>query len=91
MSRGDSLYSIAKRYDTTVNDIIKFNKLTTNNLYIGQKLKIPELSTIVEKPKDYKIYTVIKGDSLYNIAKGIIVFDENSEFCKGCDFLCIDM
>ena len=29
--------------------------------------------------------------SLYNIANAVIVFDENSEFCKGCDFLCIDM
>lgn len=29
--------------------------------------------------------------SLYNIANAAVVFDENSEFCKGCDFLCIDM
>ena len=37
---GDTLYSIAKRFNTSVNDIKNKNNLTTNLLSIGQQLKI---------------------------------------------------
>ena len=38
---GDSLYSIAKKYNTTVNEIKNLNNLSSNLLSIGQVLKIP--------------------------------------------------
>ena len=38
---GDSLYQIAKKNNTTVNDIKTLNNLTSNLLSIGQELKIP--------------------------------------------------
>ena len=38
---GDTLYSIAKKYNTTVTDILDKNNLSTSNLSIGQKLIIP--------------------------------------------------
>lgn len=70
VKKGDNLYNIAKKYDTTVDDIKRFNNLSTNNLSIGQQLKIPCYngnfdSTV--KP-NYVVYTVQKGDSLYSIA-----------------------
>ena len=37
---GDSLYSIAKKYNTTVNEIKILNNLDSNLLSIGQVLKI---------------------------------------------------
>ncbi len=37
---GDNLYSIAKKYNTTVDQIKRKNNLITNNLKIGQKLII---------------------------------------------------
>lgn len=40
VKKGDSLYQIAKKYNTTVDSIIKKNNLKTNNLNIGQKLII---------------------------------------------------
>lgn len=69
--KGDSLYSIAKRYGTSVEEIKKLNYLTSNNLVIGQVLRIPEMYT---KPSDmvipnYVNYKVVKGDTLYSIAK----------------------
>lgn len=69
--KGDSLYSIAKRYGTSVDEIKKINYLTNNNLVIGQVLRIPEMYT---KPEDMNVpvyinYTVKKGDSLYSIAR----------------------
>ena len=59
---GDSLYSIAKKYNTTVSDLMTYNRLTSNLLSIGQVLKIPtNMSEIV--------YTVKSGDTLYEIAR----------------------
>lgn len=70
VSIGDSLYSIAKKYDTTVNEIIKINNLKNNNLSIGQQLKIPETYNKEDDTTlpNYINYTVQKGDTLYTIA-----------------------
>ena len=62
VNRGDTLYSIAEKYNTTVDAIKSINGLTSNNLSIGQVLKIP-------KNNIYKVYTVEKGDTLYSIAR----------------------
>ncbi|MDY4618678.1 MAG: LysM peptidoglycan-binding domain-containing protein [Bacilli bacterium] len=40
VQKGDSLWSIARKYDTTVDSIKRNNNLSTNVLQIGQKLKI---------------------------------------------------
>ena len=67
---GDSLYSIARKYNTTVADIMNLNYLKTNNLSIGQVLRIPETYT---KDSDmilpnYTNYIVKKNDTIYSIA-----------------------
>lgn len=41
VEQGDTLYSLAKRYNTTVGAIKELNNLTSNNLAIGQELMIP--------------------------------------------------
>ena len=68
---GDSLYQIAKKYGTTADEIKKLNNLTSNNLSIGQVLKIPEIKSDTDKNTGTgtNTYTVQKGDSLYQIAK----------------------
>ena len=64
---GDNLYSIAKKYDTTVNSIKSINNLSSNLLNIGQQLKIP---VEVSFPNvQYEIYIVKSGDTLYSIAR----------------------
>lgn len=70
VQKGDSLYSIAKKYYTTVNDIVDINNLTNLTLQIGQKLRIPEKYTEGELiMPNFTNYTVKKGDSLYSIAR----------------------
>ena len=73
-AKGDSLYQIAKKYNTTVDELKKLNNLSSNNLTIGMKLKIPVSSSTTnneETPSSTKTYTyqVKKGDTLYQIAK----------------------
>jgi LysM repeat protein len=61
---GDTLYKIARDYNSTVDNIIIYNNITNPNLiYIGQSIIIP-LS-----PPEAIIYTVKAGDTLYLIAK----------------------
>ena len=62
---GDTLYSIAKKYNTTVNAITTLNNLTSNTLSIGQTLKIP----VSTQNTNEKTYTVKSGDTLYSIAR----------------------
>ncbi|MBQ7141122.1 MAG: LysM peptidoglycan-binding domain-containing protein [Bacilli bacterium] len=66
--RGDSLYSIANRFNTTVNELINLNNLTSNLLQIGQILRIPSQTESTPSTPNTTTYTVKPGDSLYSIA-----------------------
>ena len=66
VKKGDTLYSIAKTYNTTVNNIKKLNNLTSNTLSIGQKIR---LNDQIDNPKEDNTYIVKSGDTLYSIAK----------------------
>lgn len=65
VQRGDSLYSLALKYNTTVDKLRKLNNLNTNTLTIGQILVLPIETDIDE----YDIYVVKKGDSLWSISR----------------------
>lgn len=70
VKKGDSLYSIANKYNTTVDELKRINNLTSNILSIGQVLKLPsDKANNVEKEENTISYTVQKGDSLYSIAR----------------------
>lgn len=58
------MYSIAQKYNTTVDELKKLNNLTSNLLSIGQSLKLPTKSE-----NNYIEYTVKKGDNLYSISR----------------------
>lgn len=60
---GDTLNAIARKFNTTVANILKFNNIPNPNVIIvGQTIIIP-LS-----PPEAIIYTVKPGDTLFNIA-----------------------
>lgn len=61
ISKGDTLYTIANRYGTTINAIQSANELDApNQLVVGQALVIPIIGNF---------YFVQPGDSLYSIAQ----------------------
>jgi murein DD-endopeptidase MepM/ murein hydrolase activator NlpD len=58
--KGDTLYSISRKYNVPIKDMIKANHLVAPyTLYVGQKLSLPA--------KQY--HTVKRGESLYGIAR----------------------
>lgn len=72
VSEGDTLYSIAEKYDLPVSLLMKVNGIEDPyNLQIQTKLCIPGTEDqLPAKPeKHYDIHVVVPGDTLYLIAK----------------------
>ncbi len=72
VQRGDTLYSIARKYNISVDELRRLNNLSSDILSIGQRLRIRNTDSDIPSndiPFDNNIYTVQKGDSLRAIAK----------------------
>lgn len=61
---GETLYSIAREYDVSVQDLKHWNSLKTNQLSIGQELVIDQRS-----PADSITHIVEAQETLYSISK----------------------
>ncbi len=61
VQKGDSLYTIAQKFNITTDELKNYNNLTSNLLQVGQTLKIPTINKV-------NTYIVKRGDSLYSIA-----------------------
>lgn len=58
--KGDTLYSIARRYNVPLREIIETNRLVPPyNLYVGQTIRMPNA----------RYHVVAKGDTLYSTSK----------------------
>ncbi|RPF51170.1 LysM peptidoglycan-binding domain-containing protein [Aquisalibacillus elongatus] len=71
VQQGDSVYSIANQYQTTIDELVQINGLDRpEDLVIGQTLVIPT-----------NTYTVQSGDSLYQIANRFgVTYQELAQF-----------
>ncbi len=60
---GESLWALAKRYQTTVTAIKSLNGLTGDTIYVGQKLQIPESQAAVT-PSEQQNSTSSRGSDV---------------------------
>lgn len=68
VKKGDSLYTIAKAYETTVNELTDINMLTSTVIYPGQVLLVPKLKN--EKTEYYfEDYITEVGDTIESVGK----------------------
>ena len=68
VKRGDTLSKIAQSYGTTVSKIARMNGIKNVNLiYVGQRLIIN--SDVMDEGAGHTCYKVVKGDTLYAIAR----------------------
>lgn len=77
VKQGEFLGKIAKKYNSTVSQIMKWNNLSSTNLKIGQKLVVyvdpssaPKTQTTISTSiKETVNYTIKKGDTLWKISQ----------------------
>lgn len=75
--KGDTLYSLAKRYNTTVENIVALNPsiedgktISIGQIYIMTSDKKPQTAKTSElSEKGFILHTVVKGDTLYSLSK----------------------
>ena len=67
---GDTLYNLARKYNTTVDAIMKINPgINPNNLKVGQVICIPQAAPPVPSCPDGFLYTIRAGDTIYNLGR----------------------
>ena len=65
VKKGDTLYSISKKLNISIDTLKALNKLNTNEIYVGQQLILSN----DKNSEEYDVYTVKKGDSLWSISQ----------------------
>jgi len=70
VQKGETIYSIARTLGIKADDLIKYNGITDpSRILAGQILKIPPKGTTGTPAAGNVIYRVVKGDTLYSIAR----------------------
>lgn len=79
VKRKETLFSIAKKYNVSVDELKKENDLYGNRLSVGRIINIPEVKVeevvevaeevVEEEDSNFIIHIVEKGDTLYNLTK----------------------
>ena len=79
VSEGDTLWSIAKKYNLNVNNLARMNSLNKNEyLQLGQQLSIGNKNIYrnMESKKRTILYSVKQGDNLFKISELFLLFCE---------------
>lgn len=77
--RGDSLSVIARRFNTTVSQLVALNQLSSSHrIQIGQRILLPQDDSLTDsqQPPADGIYTVSRGDTVSTIAQRFSVGEE---------------
>lgn len=73
VEKGETLYSISRKYNIAVNDIVSVNKIEGNNIQPGQKLIIKKTAEAGNTPppdtSKFIYHKVEKGQTVYSISK----------------------
>lgn len=77
VAKGDTLYSLSKRYNITIEELAAANPALIEGLKAGSNIKIPHKSETKDKSKKrakkpkrlFRSYTVSQGDTMYSIAR----------------------
>jgi LysM repeat protein/ABC-type branched-subunit amino acid transport system substrate-binding protein len=83
---GETLFSLSKKYDISIQEIIRYNPEARYGIKIGEILKIPNKEATDESTSEFTYHTVIQGNTLFSIAQSygieiadIIKFNPGSE------------
>ncbi|MFY0607147.1 MAG: LysM peptidoglycan-binding domain-containing protein [Cyclobacteriaceae bacterium] len=93
VDKGETLYSLSRRYDVSLDEMIEINAIIDNQLSLGQELRIPlgkneevDLSGQAEEAildDSTSIHEVVQGETLYAISKSYGVALEDIRSLNG--------
>ena len=66
--KGQTLYSLSKLYGLSINELKRYNGLSSNLIKTGQELRIANFDAKTAQDQT-AFWTVVKGDTLYSIAR----------------------
>lgn len=66
---GQTLYSICKAYNVSVDELKKLNDKKEDKLSLYEVLKVPFVESSVQQDNKYYYHKVLKGETLYSIAR----------------------
>lgn len=75
VKENETLYSISEKYDISVDDLKRINNLSSDTIYVGQKIYLQEKKTpyqyyVTQKEIPKSGYHIVKkGETLYRISK----------------------
>ena len=70
VSRGETVYGIAKMYHTSEKELYRYNPDAQSGLKAGQILTIPQRRVISEeKEENYRYHTIQPGETFYSVAR----------------------
>ncbi len=72
VERGETLYALSRRYGVTIDEIVASNKVLSEGLKVGQRIKIPIKSTVAEEQQPATsviTHKVARRETLYSLAK----------------------
>ncbi|WP_341323165.1 3D domain-containing protein [Solibacillus sp. FSL H8-0523] len=81
---GENLYMLAKKYDTTVNELMKLNNLSSNKIKVKQVLKLPatnQSKQAVAKKETKKVAATHPSNVKKTFTMTATAYTAN---CKGC-------
>ncbi|WML45759.1 LysM peptidoglycan-binding domain-containing protein [Neobacillus sp. PS3-40] len=69
VKKNDTLYSLSKKYQVGISQLIEVNDLPTEKIYVDQHLNVPEDIVVPQFKGNSSQYTVQKGDTLFSLSK----------------------
>ncbi|HHV85582.1 MAG TPA: LysM peptidoglycan-binding domain-containing protein [Petrimonas sp.] len=69
IARGETLYGIAQMYNTTVDEIARYNSGLTENITEGQVIVIPQQRTLSSTHENYRYHTILPKETLYSVSR----------------------
>ncbi|MBQ3026403.1 MAG: LysM peptidoglycan-binding domain-containing protein, partial [Alistipes sp.] len=69
VAKGETLYSLSRRYGVTVDEIKSANEALAAGLKAGQRIKIPVKSAAEKEQPKVRLHKVVRGETLYSLSK----------------------
>ena len=69
ITRGETLFGIAQMYNTSVDEIVRYNSGLTENIAEGQIIVVPQQRSLSSTRENYRYHTILPKETLYSVSR----------------------